>query len=788
MRSRLKTMVAGASLCSLAACVLLVTPAAGAAEGCSNEARRAEQGSTNLPDCRAYELVTPTDKDSGEPMAEEGGSHSQQEPNMQGEAVRAAENGERLTWNSEYSLPGSSSVGLEYLSTRGADGWSSENVVPPQSAEGGVGCPFVIGVVGWSADLSRGVLADGDAQEGKNSETRSSFEDQTLECGHDEPRLAADQPEGFMEMEGFQNLFLQDETAHSYSLVNVTPTSAPVPTATEADRSFFYASFLAGSSDLSHVVFEEELPLVQAAERITPRVQEACAKKERECWEGHDELYEWSEGETPAVRLVSILPDGAPVQGALAGATKASIARGEESNVANFRHAVSASGARIFFEAQGGLYVRENGTSTTELDVPQGGSGAAGGGKFLAANAEGTKVFFTDESRLTPTATAESGKPDLYEYDFEKSSGERLSDMTTDTAEPADVLGLSGISEDGSYVYFVAATSLTGAQQNSVGAQAESGEPNLYLLHEGATMFIATLAASDSCDWASNEGCESGGARAGRPGTTARVSENGAFVGFNSILPLTGYDNTDVITGDADEEIFLYEAVSDRLACVSCNPAGPPRASGAAIRWPGPPDRASEPSSYYPQRNVSDAGQVFFETAEGLLPQDTNGQRDVYEYEAGSLYLISSGTSEAPSYFMDATPSGSDVFFATAQPLLPRDEDDVYDIYDARVDGGFSEPPASAPPCGGEGCRGAPEAVAAFELPASATFSGSGNLTVLEPASPPKPAAKSKPLTRAQKLAKALKACRRQPTRKRRRACQRSARKRYGRAARRAKR
>ena len=89
------------------------------------------------------------------------------------------------------------------------------------------------------------------------------------------------------------------------------------------------------------------------------------------------------------------------------------------------------------------------------------------------------------------------------------------------------MLGLSGMSEDGSYLYSVADGSLTAEQRNSVGAKAEAGQPNLYLLHEGITTFIATLAGADSCDWASNAGCESGGL-SGDPGLTARVSGNGA--------------------------------------------------------------------------------------------------------------------------------------------------------------------------------------------------------------------------------------------------------------------
>ncbi len=745
----------GALFAAVVACLLAASAAN--AQGCGNEARRAEQGSAVLPDCRAYELVTPPAKDSGEPKAVTVGFADARLEGIEG--ARAAVDGERMAWDSEYPLPGSQAPGLAYLSARGEGGWSSENVIPPQSVENGPVCPNYVGIVGWSPDLSRGVLADGFGQEPRSP----SYLGEGLRCGHDEPRLVAGEPEGF------QNLFVRDAGTHDYQLVNLTPSGVTPPPPPEQATQYFPASFLAGSSDLSHVVFEEEL-------KLTPEAP------------GGDDLYDWSAG---SVRLVTILPDGTPAAGMLAGATKNTPIDSATStfvapNVANFRHAVSADGSRIFFEAQGGLYAREDATSTTELDLPQGGPGPAGGGKFLAANAHGTKVFFTDESRLTFSATAQAGEPDLYEYDFENPPGERLSDVTADAAEPADVLGVSGASEDGSYVYFVAAGKLTGEQHNSAGATAEAGSPNLYVYHEGATTFIATLSASsDTCDWATNTFCPPENTLG--EGLTARVSANGTFIGFPSVNKLTGYDNTDIHTGIPDAEVFLYEAATNVLSCASCDPTGARPTAPGIIRHPARPDTNGELRNAYPQRNVSDNGQVFFETSDELLPAATNGRRNVYEYEQGRVSLISRGNAEADSYFLDASVDGTDVFVATAQRLLPRDEDSAYDIYDARVDGGFPEPPAAAQPCAGEQCRGAGEAPATFAAPPSASFSGPGNLPV--PLEPVKPAVKSKPkpLTRAQKLARALKACHRQPKRKRR-SCERSARRRYGRTARRAKR
>jgi hypothetical protein len=149
----------------------------------------------------------------------------------------------------------------------------------------------------------------------------------------------------------------------------------------------------------------------------------------------------------------------------------------------------------------------------------------------------------------------------------------------------------------------------------------------------------------------------------------------------------------------------------------------------------------------FPSRHLlTDTGQVFFETGEGLVPSDTNGQLDVYEYESGHVYVISSGTSSYESNLEDVSESGDDVFFRSNQQLVPQDtQEGMIVIYDARVAGGFPAP-ASPPACTtADACRTplSPQP-SIYGAPASQTFSGVGNLA--PPETKPKAKPKAKPV------------------------------------------
>jgi DNA-binding beta-propeller fold protein YncE len=526
---------------------------------------------------------------------------------------------------------------------------------------------------------------------------------------------------------------------------------------------------LSGTSDLAHVVLHSEVGLSAT--------------------EGdHGGLYEWSGG---TLQLVSILP---PPSGKPASPAVAQVLGRED---AVMRHAISPDGDRVVWSNGAHLYLRKLAEEQTiELDA-----GLSGRPEFQTADAQTMKIFFSEEGGL-------------YLYDTE--TGER----TTLVKVGGGVQGtIAGTSEDGSYLYFVANEALPGVEGavsgNCHGSTAAS-QCNLYELHEEGgswqARLVAVLSGADFPDF---------------PGDlmrlTARVSPDGSHLAFMSQRPLTAYDNRDVASARRDEEVFEFDAGTGNLSCVSCRPTGG-RPEGVEYKtikdgivagagvWEASTWLAANVPGWTPfstgvalhqSRYLDDSGRMFFNSADALSPQDVNGTQDVYEYEPpgiggcseaspsfssrseGCVGLISSGTSREESAFMDASEAGGDVFFLTSSKLVPEDFDTALDIYDAHECTSSSPCIKSAegpgPPCASEAsCKAPPSPQPEiFGAPASATFSGAGNIT------PPPPVAKSsaiklKALTRAQKLAAALKACRKQHGRNRRAACEKRARSKYG--------
>jgi hypothetical protein len=748
----------------LAALVLvasLLGPAspARAAEACPNEAFRTGY-SAALPDCRAYELVSPPGiqpywETFGDVKRNEAWGVAAVGTELGATAAQSSAHG-GLAFYSTFAPPGSTTDGPYYLASRGQGGWSTQNVIPPVSTEIAPLClPYM---VAWSPNLERGILAIG--------ENRLS-----TRCGLDEPELTPGEPRGA------QNLFVRDSSTGSYQIIDQTPLGGESPA---------NAFYMASSSDLNLVAFTEAARLTSDAPPLNPAGPA----------EGRD-YYVWTAG--GADHLLTVLPDGSPTEGMIVDAAVPSGAGepGLAVHLGSSLHTVALDGSRVFFTSGGNLYARENPAAeqsafdgagecdeptkacTVEIDLSEtaepGGGGAvpidqANRGReviFTSAGKSGEVVFFADRNRLTPDSTATSAEPDLYEYDFRRTQGQRLTDLTVPLAggEHGDLQGLVAVNETGAaanYVYF-AADGVLASNANRSGATAIPGQPNLYVRHNGGTTFIATFApgpvgSANTCVWESRAMC-------------ARVSRDGRYLGFDSLERLTGFDNDDPQTGEPWQEVFLYDAQAEELSCASCGGTGAAPTAPASIKLPVGV-QILEPTPMRLQQNVSDQGQVFFDT-QNQLEGARNGQSNVYEYREGRLALLSSGTAESPSYFYEASADGDDVYLLSGQALEPGGDSAELSIYDARVGGGFPSLARSVEPCAGEGCRAAsPPSPAAPATPGSALLNGGGNLTV-------HPANSN---SKARKLSKALKACRGDRHQKARVRCEKSARRRYGRA------
>ena len=425
-------------------------------------------------------------------------------------------------------------------------------------------------------------------------------------------------------------------------------------------------------------------------------------------------------------------------------------------------------------------------------------------------------MYFTDEQKLLKAASPERERPDLYRCVILEGPTPKceLSDLTPGAGVQHAILGSSA---DGSHVYFVADGVLAAGADPGDCVSAVQWKPdavcNLYDWHEGTIKFVAALSGEDEADWKSETSRQ-----------PTRVSANGGWLEFMSQRSLTGYENADAHSGKPDEEVFLYDASTGGLSCVSCNPSGQrpsgaeygekPSPSGGDRIWqnatwiaadvPGWASYRTGAAQHQP-RYLSDSGRLFFNSRDGLSASDTNSAEDVYEFEpagvggcaetsasfvhaaGGCVSLISSGASPIESAFLDASESGNDVFFLTAAPLARADGDESIDVYDAHVclpsDPCVLPPPAPSEPCRGEACQ--PQVAGPSEPAIASMFvSGLGNLTPMS-ATQPKPRPKLSP---AQRLTRALKACRRKRARKARRRCEAQAHQAYRIAVKHAKR
>ncbi len=765
-----------------------------------------------LADDREWELVSPAEKHGAavEPISREGA------------LIQASDDGEAIAWTASAPVTGEAAEGnrrpepVQVISSRSSDGWSSRDVATPHDRGEGVNTGEASEYRYFTPDLSFALV-------------QPQAPGESLEA----PPLA----EGAREKTLYRR---NDGTGEYQPLVSEADDTAGVAFGGHLE-------FEGATPSLGDVVLDSEVPLLAGAgqaglyewtegglQLVSELPGNAGFASEPELgFAGRDvrgaistdgtKVFWTQDGEEGPLYVRDTSTEETTQVNAVQGQGTSEPSEEERAEGVDevYFQAASADGGRVFFTDSWPL------TDESALEP----------------------VEREEVIEEAPAGTRNAGRPlDLYEYDLET---HRLSDLSVDdrVGEAADVLGtIPGISENGQYVYFVANGVLApGAQPGDCPRTKQllshpEATCNLYVSEPDAeatggrqTRLVARLSGEDAGDWADGNSPLAGDLG----GLTSQVSANGRYLAFMSDQSLTGYDNVNgdpEAHGARDQEVFLYDAQTAKLVCASCNPTGQQptgvfdtHEAGEGLgltvdrpeTWTGDWLAGSlpgwtlfelnNPRADHQSRYLTNTGRLFFDGADPLLPQISAptrpetvdgktlqvGVENVYEYEPGGegsctsqpgcVSVISSGSSQHESAFLDASENGDDVFFLTAARLLAQDTDNSLDIYDARVCGMYQSEPClppftpPPPPCAsGEGCRPTQAPQPSYTQPPTLSSPPPSQAKPPPTADTSKPAAKPKPLTRAQKLAHALHACRKLKRKRKRQACERKARKTYG--------
>ncbi len=687
-----------------------LAPLLGASTACPNQAFRTGF-SAALPDCRALEMVSPVDKKGGDI------TNLLNSLNFNNALDQSAVDGQRFVYSSyrAFGEPEGAALTDQFLASRVAgSGWQSQSITPRQGINGaelyGVNANFDREYKAFSDDLCQGWVA-----------------------------LATEPPLAPGATEGGPALYRRDNCADPGTYVTVA----------QGEEGAGVAN---GETEVQGISADGEVTVVRATSDLTHNGK------------GNGVPSNAYYVDKSGVKAICVLPSGVPWAGSCSAGTTSelggSAGEGRLGRVGSVTNALSADGTKVFWTAvqngngTGQIYLRENPgeeqSTSGECDeagkactAPVSGTKSNLGARFLTATPDGSKAIYE--------FTEGTLKGNLYEFDVEAGASTLIAKRS---------LGLAGNGTDLANVYFASEEKIAGTT-GSV-----SGKPNLYLDHEGEYTFIAILSPLDVAP-SSGFGVPSNVSPV--PVVhSARASADGQRLVFTSTESLTGYDNTDAastlpcgaregaVEGRCDSEVFSYAAGSAGPVCISCNPSGAlPEGrifslSQAVGTLPAAAIIPLPTSQLHVPRVISASGdRIFFNALDALTPRDTNAKEDVYEWQPasnaaecaadgaeqyvessqGCLSLISSGESPSDSEFLDASSDGSDAFFVTNASLLPQDPG-LYDVYDARVNGGFPQPVPTAA-CEGEACQG-PLSPPNDPTPASATFNGAGNVKEAE--------------------------------------------------------
>ncbi len=381
--------------------------------------------------------------------------------------------------------------------------------------------------------------------------------------------------------------------------------------------------------------------------------------------------------------------------------------------------AVSTDGSHILMttENNGGvnLYMRIDDSITYEI--------AAGkrGIHLIGMTSDGSKVVFSSPDHVTSDDTDAPFSTDIYVWEEQtgeitrvsQGNGAGDSNACSPSEDPSEKLGPlcsavpletkrpdsdDPIASQSGDVYFYSPEQLDPADPGVF------NEKNLYVYRHGAVKYVATLDAKTSID-------------------RIQISPDGSHAAFLTAARLTSYDN------QGWREMYVYNPETGVIRCASCIPTGepptvlrPPEETGVA-QFPFEQERGEPRKDVMGSQSgrfMSDDGRVVFATSDSLVEGDTNGLVDVYEFVGGRPQLISSGTAQTdllpgnhfyPGEYAGVeaiSHDGTDIFFSTYDTLAPAEDfnGQFIKFYDARTNGGFPPPQAHLPCVAADECHG----------------------------------------------------------------------------------
>jgi Tol biopolymer transport system component len=314
------------------------------------------------------------------------------------------------------------------------------------------------------------------------------------------------------------------------------------------------------------------------------------------------------------------------------------------------------------------VYVRDLATGTTRLVsageaacAPSCGNGAFDAG-FAGASADGSEAFFVSEEKLAAADTDSS--VDIYVRDLASETTKLVSAGGSSCAPScgngAFNVALRGISADGTHAYFTTAESLSSADTDSA--------VDIYSrdLSTGTT----TLASQGGTGCAPS--CGNGGAVPVFQGS----SDDGARVFFTTAESLAGED-TDTAT-----DIYARDLPAGPTILISHGSSSTQTAAFAAA--------------------TANGADVFFTTAESLVPADEDSANDIYEWSGGAIELVTSSkcVGVCGVIFDAISADAGTVLFSTSEQLSNEDTDGSVDIYAQAVGGGEPELVSRGTGCG----------------------------------------------------------------------------------------